>query len=163
MTYFGIPNLEVLNFEIRNFDLNFGILNFGIPSFGIMIRILEFWVKFWYSDSNLEIPSFWMKNFGNSKFHLLNIECYSKFLVAVATQYLLGSVHVSVCLCVASKFCIVNDSPGRWLPPKRKPKWKMTSPKMEDNLIQNGRRPHQKWTMTLPKMEDGITQNVMLG
>merc|ERR1712120_68066 len=37
------------------------------------------------------------------------------------------------------------------------PKWKTTSPKMEDNLTQNGRRPHQngrrpKWKTT--KMED---------
>ena len=34
------------------------------------------------------------------------------------------------------------------------PKWKKTSSKMEDNLTQNGRRPQAKWKTTLPKMED---------
>ena len=110
---------------------NFDTFNIGIINWNFEWRILEFQIwKFWISIWILE-------------YHLL------EFLVAVATQYLLGSVHVSVCLCVASKFCIVNDSPGRWLPPKRKPKWKMTSPKMEDNLTQNVRR---------PKMEDDQTR-----
>ena len=34
------------------------------------------------------------------------------------------------------------------------PKWKTTSTKMEDDLNQNGRRPHPKWKTTSPKMED---------
>ena len=39
------------------------------------------------------------------------------------------------------------------------PKWKTTSPKMEDDLTQNERRPHPKWKMTPPKMEDDRPQN----
>ena len=35
----------------------------------------------------------------------------------------------------------------------------MTSPKMKDDLTQNGRRSHQKWKMTSPKMEEDLTQN----
>jgi len=35
----------------------------------------------------------------------------------------------------------------------------MTSPKVEDNLTQNGGRPHPKWRTTSPKMEDDLTQN----
>ena len=30
---------------------------------------------------------------------------------------------------------------------------------MEDNLNQNGRRPQPKWKTTSPKMEDDLTQN----
>ena len=29
---------------------------------------------------------------------------------------------------------------------------------MEDNLNQNGRRPHPKWKTTSPKLEDDLTQ-----
>ena len=36
---------------------------------------------------------------------------------------------------------------------------KMTSPKMEDDLNQNRRRPHPKWKTTSPKTEDDLTQN----
>merc|ERR1712208_239548 len=39
------------------------------------------------------------------------------------------------------------------------PKWKTTSTKMEDDLNQNGRRPHPKWKTISPKMGDDLTQN----
>ena len=38
------------------------------------------------------------------------------------------------------------------------PKLYTNSPKMEDYLTQNGRRPHQKWKTTSPKMKDDFTQ-----
>ena len=31
--------------------------------------------------------------------------------------------------------------------------------KLEDDLTQNGRRPHQKWKKTLPKMDDNLNKN----
>ena len=37
--------------------------------------------------------------------------------------------------------------------------WKATSPKMEDELTQNGRRLHPKWRTTSPKMEGDLTKN----
>merc|ERR1711984_68705 len=36
---------------------------------------------------------------------------------------------------------------------------KITPTKMEDDLTQNGRRPHPKRKTTSPKMEDDLTQN----